>query len=161
MNSAIGRGREDDVKELARTNDMVRMSFLRALLTDAGIEHVVLDTHMSITEGSANFIAPRLMGHARAFSLLVMGKPLTAEEAMGAGIVNTVVPAAELDAHALNVARDVAALPPESVTAARRLMRGSVDEIVARIDEEAEAFKARLASPEAQRALTTFLSRKR
>jgi hypothetical protein len=40
---------------------MVRMSFLRALLTDAGIEHVVLDTHMSITEGNAIFIAPRLM----------------------------------------------------------------------------------------------------
>ena len=38
------------MKKVARTNDMVRMSFLRALLTDAGIEHVVLDTHMSITE---------------------------------------------------------------------------------------------------------------
>ena len=49
------------MKELVRTNDMVRMSFLRALLTDAGIEHVVLDTHMSITEGNAIFIAPRLM----------------------------------------------------------------------------------------------------
>jgi len=49
------------VKELARTNDLVKMSFLQALLTDAGIEHVVLDTHMSITEGSANFIAPHLM----------------------------------------------------------------------------------------------------
>ena len=49
------------MKELDRTNDLVRMSFLRALLTEAGIEHVVLDTHMSITEGNANFIAPRLM----------------------------------------------------------------------------------------------------
>ena len=114
-----------------------------------------------LPEAGSSLIAPRLMGHARAFSLLVMGKPLTAEEAKGAGIVNQVVPAADLDAHALNVARDIAALPPESVTAARRLMRGSVEEIVARIDEEAEAFKARLASPEAQRALATFLSRKR
>jgi hypothetical protein len=34
---------------------------MRALLADAGIEHVVLDTHMSITEGNANVIAPRLM----------------------------------------------------------------------------------------------------
>lgn len=49
------------MKELARTNDVVRMSFLQALLNEAGIEHVVLDTHMSVTEGSANFIAPRLM----------------------------------------------------------------------------------------------------
>jgi enoyl-CoA hydratase/carnithine racemase len=114
-----------------------------------------------LPEAGSSLIAPRLMGHARAFSLLVMGKPLTAEEAKGAGIVNQVVPAADLDAHALNVARDIAALPPESVTAARRLMRGSVEEIVARIDAEADAFKARLASPEAQKALATFLSRKR
>jgi enoyl-CoA hydratase/carnithine racemase len=114
-----------------------------------------------LPEAGSSLIAPRLMGHARAFSLLVMGKPLTAEEAKSAGIVNQVVAAADLDAHALNVARDIAALPPDSVTVARRLMRGSADEIVARIDEEAEAFKARLSSPEAQKALATFLSRKR
>jgi enoyl-CoA hydratase/carnithine racemase len=114
-----------------------------------------------LPEAGSSLIAPRLMGHARAFSLLVMGKPLTAAEAKDAGIVNAVVPPGELEAHALNVAREIAALPPESVLAARALMRGSVDEIVARIDEEAEAFKARLASPEAQKALAAFLSRKR
>jgi len=55
------KGEQRIVKELARTNDIVRMSFLQALLTDAGIEHVVLDSHMSVTEGSANFISRRLM----------------------------------------------------------------------------------------------------
>ena len=60
------------------------------------------------------------MGHTRAFSLLVMGKPLTADEARSAGIINTVVPAAELDGQALAVAREIAALPTESVIAARR-----------------------------------------
>jgi enoyl-CoA hydratase/carnithine racemase len=114
-----------------------------------------------LPEAGSSLIAPRLMGHARAFSMLVMGKPLTADDAKSAGIVNAIVPAAGLDAHALNVAREIAALPAESVTAARRLMRGSVEEIVTRIDEEADAFKARLSSPEAQRALATFLSRKR
>jgi enoyl-CoA hydratase/carnithine racemase len=114
-----------------------------------------------LPEAGSSLIAPRLMGHARAFSLLIMGKPLTAEEARSAGIVNAVVPAAELDGQALNVAREIAALPPESVIAARRLMRGSVEETIARIDEEVEAFKTRLASPEAQKALAAFLNRKR
>src|SRR4029077_1510897 len=50
------------VKELTRTNDMVRMSFLRALLTDAGIEFDVFDTNMNIAEGgNAVLLAPRLM----------------------------------------------------------------------------------------------------
>jgi hypothetical protein len=50
------------LKELTRTNDMVRLSFLRALLTDAGIEFDVFDTNMNIAEGgNAVLLAPRLM----------------------------------------------------------------------------------------------------
>ena len=130
----------------------------------AGDNAVLLTPFVSLgllPEAGSSLIAPRLMGHARAFSLLVMGKPLTAEEAKAAGIVNAVVPAAEVDAQALMVAREIAALPPESVTAARRLMRGPVEEIVGRIDAEAESFRTRLASPEAQKALAAFLNRKR
>jgi enoyl-CoA hydratase/carnithine racemase len=114
-----------------------------------------------LPEAGSSLIAPRLMGHARAFSLLVMGKPLSAEEAKASGIVTAIVPGADLDAQALAVAREIAALPPESVASARRLMRGSVEDVVARIDEEVETFKTRLASPEAQKAFAAFLSRKR
>jgi enoyl-CoA hydratase/carnithine racemase len=114
-----------------------------------------------LPEAGCSLIAPRLIGHARAFSLLVMGKPLSATDARAVGIVNAVVPAAELDAQSLAIARDIAALPPESVATARRLMRGSVEEVAARIDEEVEAFRMRLASPEAQAALAAFLTRKR
>jgi enoyl-CoA hydratase/carnithine racemase len=114
-----------------------------------------------LPEAASSLIAPRLLGHARAFSLLVMGKPLTAEAARLAGIVNMVVPAAELEAQALATARNIAALPPESVATARRLMRGPVEEIVSRIDTEVECFRQRLASPEAQAAFKAFLDRKR
>jgi hypothetical protein len=55
-------GKARQLKELTRTNDMVRMSFLRALLTDAGIEFDVFDTNMNIAEGgNAVLLAPRLM----------------------------------------------------------------------------------------------------
>jgi len=36
------------LKELTRTNDLVRMSFLRALLSDAGIKFDVFDSNMNI-----------------------------------------------------------------------------------------------------------------
>ncbi len=50
------------MKELTRTNDLVRMSFLRALLKDAGIEFDVFDSNMNIAEGgNAVLLAPRLM----------------------------------------------------------------------------------------------------
>jgi enoyl-CoA hydratase/carnithine racemase len=114
-----------------------------------------------LPEAGSSLIAPRLMGHARAFSLLVIGKSLSAEEAKAMGIVTAVVTAAELDAQSLAMAREIAALPHESVASARRLMRGSVEEIITRIDQEVETFKTRLASPEAQKALAAFLNRKR
>jgi hypothetical protein len=42
------------------SNDPVRLSFLVALLADAGIASVLLDTHASITEGSSGAIRRRL-----------------------------------------------------------------------------------------------------
>ncbi|MCC7275372.1 MAG: DUF2007 domain-containing protein [Alphaproteobacteria bacterium] len=49
------------MKELLRTNDVVRLSWLTALLADAGIDAVVLDAHASLVEGSIGAIQRRLM----------------------------------------------------------------------------------------------------
>ncbi|MDJ0611798.1 MAG: DUF2007 domain-containing protein [Kiloniellales bacterium] len=48
------------MKELLRTNDIVKLSWLTALLADSGIEAVVLDANTSILEGSAGAIPRRL-----------------------------------------------------------------------------------------------------
>ncbi len=114
-----------------------------------------------VPEAASSLLAPRLMGHARAFSLLVMGRPLSAEEVKAAGLINTVVAAEAVEAEAMKAAREIAALPPQGVLAARRLMRGASDEIVARINEEAELFKTRLRSAEARTAFEAFMTRKR
>ena len=114
-----------------------------------------------VPEAASTLIAPRLMGHARAFELLVMGRPFGAEAARDAGLVNTVVAADALEEAALKAAHAIAALPPEGVKAARRLMRGPVRELTARIDEEVALFKERLRSDEAKAAFAAFLNRKR
>ncbi|WP_299398061.1 DUF2007 domain-containing protein [Pelagibius sp.] len=49
------------MKQLLRTNDMVKLSWLEALLADAGIETLVLDHHTSIMEGSIGILPRRLM----------------------------------------------------------------------------------------------------
>lgn len=50
--------------ELIRTNDAVLLSFLSALLRDAAIPSVLLDTHVSILEGSIGAVPRRLMVEA-------------------------------------------------------------------------------------------------
>ena len=49
------------MRELLRTNDLVRLSWLQALLNDSQIPSVVLDGHTSVLEGSAIAIPRRLM----------------------------------------------------------------------------------------------------
>ena len=49
------------MKELLRTNDLVKLSWLSALLKDAGIESIVLDANMSVMEGSVGILQRRLM----------------------------------------------------------------------------------------------------
>lgn len=49
------------MKELLRTNDLVRLSWIEALLADAGIVSLVLDEHTSLVEGSIGAIQRRVM----------------------------------------------------------------------------------------------------
>jgi hypothetical protein len=50
-----------EVRVVATSNDPVRLSFLTALLADAGIRAVVLDAYTSAVEGSIGAIPRRLM----------------------------------------------------------------------------------------------------
>src|ERR1700749_434707 len=97
-----------------------------------------------IPEAASSLLAPMRMGYARAFEMLVMGHPLSAEQAREAGIVNKVVEAAAVDAVALQAAREIAALPAGAVAISRRLLRGHLDAVVRQIDTEVMHFKDRL-----------------
>jgi hypothetical protein len=47
--------------ELLRTNDLVLISYVLHLLSEAGIEALVLDEHMSSVEGSIGALPRRIM----------------------------------------------------------------------------------------------------
>jgi len=51
------------VRELMRTNDMVLMSAVGALLDGADIHHLVLDGNMSVVEGSLGVLPRRILVH--------------------------------------------------------------------------------------------------
>lgn len=49
------------MEEILRTNDVVLISFVESLLTEAGIEYLVLDQNMSVLDGSIGILPRRLM----------------------------------------------------------------------------------------------------
>lgn len=49
------------MKELLRSNDQVLLSFVSALLEEADIAFIVLDTNMSVLEGSIGILPRRVL----------------------------------------------------------------------------------------------------
>jgi hypothetical protein len=50
-----------DLIELLRTNDLVLISRIEAILLDAGLDFFIADQHMSAVEGSLGFLPRRVL----------------------------------------------------------------------------------------------------
>src|SRR5262249_33775194 len=70
---------------------------------------------------------PRLIGAARARELILLGEPLDARTAERYGLVNRVVPAADLERELDATVQKLLALPPASVRASKRLTARAFD----------------------------------
>jgi enoyl-CoA hydratase/carnithine racemase len=114
-----------------------------------------------VPEGATSLLLPSMMGHQRAFSMLVMGRPMNAEAARDAGFVNAVVPPGHAVVEARKVAREICALPSDAVEISRRLLKLPPEDLIRRIDQENRFFGERMRSPEAIAAFQNFFLRKR
>lgn len=112
-----------------------------------------------VPEAASSLLVPRIAGHQRAFALLAAGEGFSAEQAMAAGMIWKVVPEADVEAETLKIAANLASKPPQALKIARNLVRGDVDAIRARIDEEIVHFAAQLQSSEARAAFEAFMRR--
>lgn len=133
-------------------------------------DHVVLAEGAKLTapfvslglvpEGASSLLLPLRIGHARAFSVLAMGQPIEAEEALSWGLANAVVPADQLLPTAMDFARRVARQPIGAVIATKQLMRDT-DRILEHAAREATLFYQRLQSAEAKEAFSAFAEKRK
>lgn len=114
-----------------------------------------------VPEAGSSLLAPAVLGRQQAFALLGLGEGFSAERARAAGLIYAVVGEDEVEAAAFAAADAIAAKPPEALKIARDLMRGSREQVVARIKEEGTHFRARLKSDEARAAFVAFMNRKK
>lgn len=113
-------------------------------------------------EFGSSLILPRLLGHAKAAELLLLGEGFTGEQAAAWGIATEALGSGDA---ALAKAREMAerfeTLAPGAVQVTKQLMK-SVDREQLRqvIEEEGALFTQRLKSPEAIAALSAFITRR-
>ena len=113
-------------------------------------------------EFGSSLILPRLLGHAKAAELLLLGEGFTGEQAAAWGIATEALGSGEA---ALAKAREMAErfeiLAPGAVQVTKQLMK-SVDRDQLRqiIEEEGALFVQRLKSPEAIAALSGFIAKR-
>jgi enoyl-CoA hydratase/carnithine racemase len=80
---------------------------------------------------------PRTIGEQRAALMCLTGRRIKAEEALGWGLVDAVVPLDDLPAAALKLAREIAEAAPLAVQATRATLRqGLADKVKAQTDHE-------------------------
>lgn len=115
-----------------------------------------------VPEFASSLLVPQLIGNARAAEKLLLGDPIGPDQALEFGIVNAVLPAAEVVAHARRVAERFNAMPPGAVREAKELIRGPHRAgIVERIKAEGAIFSKRLRSPEAMESFQAFLQKRK
>jgi enoyl-CoA hydratase/carnithine racemase len=112
-----------------------------------------------VPEAASSLLLPARIGHARAFSMFVLGEAVDAQKAVAWGIANAVVPRAELRARARAAAEAVAQRPPAAVAITKALMRDP-DALAKRLDDEGAHFMAQLRSPEAREAFAAFAEKR-
>jgi enoyl-CoA hydratase/carnithine racemase len=112
-----------------------------------------------VPEAASSLVAPRMFGYQRAFELLALGQRWSARDALNAGLINRIVAQQDLDQHVKSIAHGIASKPQGALKLTRQLLRGQEQELLQRLDQEAEYFATQLKSSEAQAAFAKFLDR--
>ncbi|VVP12985.1 2,3-dehydroadipyl-CoA hydratase [Pseudomonas fluorescens] len=113
-------------------------------------------------EFGSSLLLPRLLGHAKASELLLLGEGFSGEQAAEWGIATEALGSGEaVLAKAREMALRFESLPPEAVRISKQLMKAPDREQLRKvIEEEGALFTQRLRSPEAMAALSGFINRR-
>ena len=114
-----------------------------------------------VPDGGSSFFLPRRIGLARTRDLMLRNRVLSAAEALDWGLVEQVVPAADLDAEARKVARELAAGPTLAFGAAKRLLLGTFDHgLETQMELETRAISSMGATDDAKEGLRAFFEKR-
>jgi len=133
-----------------------------AICSDTAI-FIVAHVHIGASpDGSTSYYLPRMIGVRKAKELAMLGAKLTAPEALALGLVNRVVPDAELERVSEEVVTGIVAAPATSVRRIKTLMDRSLDNSLERqLQLEAESFADCAATDDFVEGVTAFAEKRK
>lgn len=112
-------------------------------------------------DGGSTFFVPRLVGQRRALELMLTNRRLSAREALDWGLVNQVVPDADLVAAVRAQAERLAHGPTLAFAQARALLRQSFSNTAeAQLEQEARSLAAMGATADFREGVTAFVEKR-
>lgn len=112
-------------------------------------------------DGGGSWALPRLVGTRRAMEILLLGERFDAPQALAWGLVNRVVPAAELEGAVSAVVQSLVAAPVLAIRNAKRLVRESLARTLSeQLDAEAVSFGACAGTPDFVEGISAFLDKR-
>jgi 2-(1,2-epoxy-1,2-dihydrophenyl)acetyl-CoA isomerase len=112
-------------------------------------------------DNGASYLLPRLVGMARAKEIALFGGMWSGEEALAIGLVNRVIPLAELDAFVDDWAATLAAGPPLALSMTKTLLHGSGHSSMEEaVENEARCQSVNFASEDTNEALAAFTEKR-
>nr|WP_042445320.1 enoyl-CoA hydratase-related protein [Azospirillum sp. B510] len=110
---------------------------------------------------SASWTLPRLLGMRKAMEVALLADTIRADEALRLGLVNRIVPRAELDSETRNLARRLADSAPLAVQGIKRLLTASLDtSLAAQLDAEGASFVRAAGTRDFHEALAAFFEKR-
>lgn len=115
-----------------------------------------------VPDMGASYNVPTLVGPTRAMELALLAEPVGAEEAHRIGLVNRVVPQADLWDEATAIAQRIAAMPPLAAREVKRLVHLLPTlPVEAALQDERDTLNRLIATPDSRAAVAAFVERKR
>jgi 2-(1,2-epoxy-1,2-dihydrophenyl)acetyl-CoA isomerase len=114
-----------------------------------------------VPDGGGTWLLPRVVGMARAKELIFTADIIDADEAARIGLVNRVVPVAELEKTVHALAEKIAAGPPGVLRMAKHMVnRAATSDLAAALDLEAFSQGMAIASEDHQEGLAAFFDKR-
>lgn len=113
-----------------------------------------------VPEAGSSLLLPMTVGNAWANDIFIAGRVLNASEALSAGLVSRVFPAASLMSECREIAGRVAAQAPNAMRETKRLVRSNRAAVMERMAIEGAIFNAQLNSPEFGVSAAAYMQRR-